>query len=173
MNLINLLLFIKKDLTILLPFNNWRFIVRHPAYFLAFGCGLGLVPKAPGTIASFCALPLVWLWFQANLSHSWLIGLCGLLFILGAWSCEVVGRAIGIADYSGFVIDEIVAMSIILIYLPFSWIGWLISFLLFRFIDIAKPWPINQIDRRLKNGLGVMLDDVAAAGYVLIICQLF
>ena len=156
----------------MLPF-NWHFIIRHPAYFLAFGCGLGLAPKAPGTIASFFALLLVWLWFQANLPHSWLIGLCSLLFVLGVWSCEIVRRATGIADYSGLVIDEIVAMGMILIYLPFSWIGWLIGFLLFRFIDIIKPWPINQIDQRLKNGLGVMLDDVVAAGYVLIICQLF
>jgi phosphatidylglycerophosphatase A len=152
---------------------NWHFIIRHPSHFLAFGGGLGLVLKAPGSIASLCILPLVWLWFYFQLPNLWLIGLCGLFFILGIWSCEITGRSIGVADHSGFVIDEMVAMCAILIYLPFSLTWWLIGFLLFRLIDITKPWPINQIDQRIKNGLGVMLDDMAAAGYVLIICQLF
>lgn len=143
--------------------------MRHPAYFLAFGMGIGLLPKAPGTISSLCVLPFVWLWYYLNGSIAGLTILCGLLFIVGAWCCQVTGRAIGVPDYAGFVIDEMVAMIILLIALPYSWKWWGVAFILFRWIDIQKPWPINWVDRTYKNGLGVMLDDLLAAGYVLII----
>jgi phosphatidylglycerophosphatase A len=92
-------------------------------------------------------------------------------FLLGIWACAITGRHLGVADHGGMVWDEIVAMWLVLIFTPASIAMWLVAFGLFRFFDILKPWPIRWFDRRLKNGFGVMFDDVLAAIYALLVMK--
>lgn len=148
---------------------DFRFLLSHPAHFIALGFGSGLAPKAPGTFGSLAALPLFWLLGQANLGPAAFGTVIVLGFAVGVWACAIAGKHLGVADHSGIVWDEIVAMWLILAFVPAGWFAWLAAFALFRFFDILKPWPIRQLDARLKNGLGVMLDDLLAAGYALVI----
>lgn len=148
---------------------DFRFLLSHPAHFIALGFGSGLAPKAPGTSGSLAALPLFWLLSQANLGQAAFGTVIVLGFGVGVWACAITGKNLGVADHGGIVWDEIVAMWLILALVPLGWAEWLAAFALFRFFDILKPWPIRQLDARLKNGLGVMLDDLLAAVYALVI----
>jgi phosphatidylglycerophosphatase A len=148
---------------------DFRFLLSHPAHFIALGFGSGLAPKAPGTFGSLAALPLFWLLSQANLGQAAFGTVIVLGFGVGVWACAITGKNLGVADHGGIVWDEIVAMWLILALVPLGWAEWLAAFALFRFFDILKPWPIRQLDARLKNGLGVMLDDLLAAVYALVI----
>jgi phosphatidylglycerophosphatase A len=76
---------------------------------------------------------------------------------------------LGVADHGAMVWDEIVAFAVVLVFTPSGWEWQLGAFLLFRFFDIVKPPPIRYFDRRLKNGFGVMFDDLLAAGYTLLV----
>lgn len=145
-----------------------RFLLAHPAHLIALGFGSGLAPKAPGTFGSLAALPLFWL--LTRFDTGWTGAAIGLIVaaLLGIWVCTVTSAHLGVPDHGSIVWDEIVAMWLILALIPTGWLEWLTAFLLFRFFDILKPWPIRHIDRRLKNGFGVMLDDVLAAAYTLV-----
>lgn len=148
-----------------------HFLFSHPAHFIALGYGSGLAPKAPGTFGSLAALPLFWLLMQLNASPAFLLLVTAGAFLLGIWACGVTGKHLGVADHGGMVWDEIVAMWLVLVFTPASLVGWLTTFGLFRFFDILKPWPIRWFDRRLKNGFGVMFDDVLAAVYALLVMK--
>src|SRR5688572_3294647 len=87
---------------------SWRFLLRHPAHFIAFGGGAGLVPGAPGTMGTLLALPLYWL-TAPHLEPLEFLVMLAALFALGVWVCEVTGRAIGVSDHGGMVWDEVVA----------------------------------------------------------------
>jgi len=156
--------------TLLKP--DWAFLRRHPAHFIAFGFGSGLARKAPGTWGTLVALPLAALWLWAGLSADLLLAACLPLFLLGCWACEVTGRALGVHDYGGIVIDEVVAMLAVLALAPPTWAGWLAAFVLFRLFDIAKPWPIRWVDAKVHGGFGVMVDDVLAAVMAVIVLRL-
>lgn len=149
---------------------DWRFIVSHPAHFLAFGFGSGLSPFAPGTAGTLAAFPLYW-FVRPLFDQTALLFLLIAAFIAGVWFCDKTGRALGVADHGGIVWDEIVAFMLVLLFIPQTplWFG--IAFGLFRLFDIWKPFPIRYFDTRIKNGFGVMLDDLLAAGYALIILQ--
>ena len=147
-----------------------KFLFAHPAHFIACGCGSGLSAFAPGTVGTLFA----WLTFP-------LFGLLlpdttttftalTIFFILGIFAADITGRHLGVADHGSIVWDEIVPFWTVLMFLPAGYslaaLGWqLLAFLLFRFVDIVKPFPANWFDARLKNGLGVMMDDVIAAAY--------
>lgn len=148
-----------------------RFLVARPAHFIALGFGAGLAPKAPGTFGTLAALPLYWLLLQAGLGLPALLFVIAAGFALGVWACAVTGKNLGVADHGGIVWDEVIAMWLVLAFTPASWLGWLIAFGLFRFFDILKPWPIRFFDARLKNGFGVMFDDLLAALYALLIIK--
>jgi phosphatidylglycerophosphatase A len=148
-----------------------KFLFAHPAHLVAFGLGTGLAPKAPGTVGTLLGLPLFWLITTTapDLPNQIILLLAAFLF--GVWACGRTGRALGVADHGGMVWDEIVAFALVLLFTPAGW-GWVVlAFLLFRFFDIIKPWPIRLADRRLKNGFGVMFDDLLAAGYALALIQ--
>ena len=145
---------------------DWRFVTRHPAHFLAFGFGSGLAPVAPGTFGTLAALPLYYL-LAAVLSVIQLYAVIALAAVAGIWICGVAGRNIGVADHGGIVWDEIVAFWLILAFTPLEPLWVAAAFLLFRLFDIWKPFPINWFDARLKNGFGVMFDDLLAAAYTL------
>ena len=141
---------------------------RQPAHIIALGAGAGLAPAAPGTVGTLLAFPLYWLLAAFSTSTMALI-LLGAAFLLGIWACGATGRALGVADHGAMVWDEIVAFAVVLVFTPHGWQWQLGAFLLFRFFDIVKPPPIRYFDRRLKNGFGVMFDDLLAAGYTLLV----
>jgi len=87
------------------------------------------------------------------------------------WACQRTGQALGVPDYGGIVWDEIVAFLLVLCVTPPEPVWYVAAFLLFRLFDIWKPFPIRQFDQRLKNGFGVMLDDLLAALYAMIVLK--
>ena len=149
-----------------------RFLLAHPAHFVALGFGAGLAPVAPGTAGTLLAFPLFYV-LALQLETLALFGVILLLFALGVWACELTGRAMGIADHSGMVWDEVVAMLLILLIVPAGMGWWIAAFFLFRFFDVVKPQPIRHFDRTLKGGFGVMFDDILAAFYTLLVLALF
>ena len=139
-----------------------------PVHLISFGFGSGLARHAPGTWGTLAAVPL-WLLLSA-LSWPYYAAACVLLFVFGCWATGESARLLHVADYPGFVFDEIVGFLIAALplvaafhYLSLASLAWLpLAFGLFRVFDILKPWPIGWLDRRVHGGLGVMLDDALA-----------
>jgi phosphatidylglycerophosphatase A len=151
-----------------------RFLVAHPAHFIALGFGAGLAPRAPGTFGTLLG------WALCALLQQWLPALAIAflaipLFFLGIWACEVTGRALGAADHGAMVWDEVVAFLPLAALAAGSLLFQALAFVFFRLFDIWKPWPIREFERRLKGGLGVMFDDLVAAcyTYVALLVMLF
>ena len=148
-----------------------RFVYAHPAHCIAFAGGVGLVPFAPGTFGTLLAFPL----FALLVAYSDVVTQLSvfiILFLIGIWACHATGRALGVADHGGMVWDETVAFLLVLLFTPTGWAWQLAAFALFRFFDIVKPPPIRYFDRTLKNGFGVMFDDLLAAGYTVLVLAL-
>ncbi len=129
-------------------------------HFLAFGFGTGLAKKAPGTWGTLAGLALMPL---LHLLPLWL----GLVFIalasvFGVWLCGRVADDLGAPDHGGIVWDEMVGIWMTLILLPNTLLWMVLGFVLFRLLDIFKPWPILLLDRHVGGGLGIMLDDMLA-----------
>jgi len=153
-----------------------RALLATPAGWLACGFGSGLTPVAQGTFGSLAAL-LPWLLLrQLSLPLYVLVLLVG--FAIGVWACDIAGRALGVDDHRSLVWDEFIGQWIALIpllltaLLPtrFSTWWWLLAgFVLFRLFDVWKPWPIRWLDRHLKGGMGVMVDDVVAGIFAAIV----
>ena len=148
---------------------NFKLLVSHPVHFFSLGFGSGLAPRAPGTFGTIVGLPLFWLISSYSLSVK--LAIIAALFVLGIYCCDKTGKALGVADHGAIVWDEIVAMMLVLVFAPLTWLGWLVALCLFRLFDIWKPFPIHYFDAKLKNGFGVMFDDLLAAIYA-IICLL-
>jgi len=146
---------------------SWRFVLGHPAHFLAFGFGVGLIPFAPGSFGTLLAFPIFALLDPRLDALTWVFALVA-LFWVGVWATGRTGRALGVHDHGGMVFDETVAFLAVLFLTPRTLLWQAFAFLLFRFFDILKPPPIRYIDHRLKDGLGVMLDDVVAAFFALL-----
>ncbi len=136
--------------------------LRDPVHFVAFGFGAGLAPRAPGTAGSVVGAVIAW----------WLLPLPFLVraaIVLGAtaagiWVCGESARRLNSHDHPGIVLDEIVAvLAAALVMAERSFPALFLLFVLFRIFDIAKPWPIRDVDHRLGGGLGIMLDDLIAA----------
>lgn len=146
-----------------------EFLFQHPAHLIAFGFGAGLMPRAPGTWGTLVGIPFYFLTHYLGGMPAVLA--CALvLFCVGIWASSVAGRALGVADHGGIVIDEIAAFVLVLAFTPAGVLWLAIAFVLFRIFDIAKPWPISYFDRSLKGGFGVMFDDfLAAAGSIAIL----
>lgn len=146
---------------------SWRFIFSHPAHFFSFGFGSGLFPGSPGTAGTLVAFPLYW-YLAPQFTDAMFILVLVWAFAFGVWACNKTGRALGVADYGGIVWDEIVAFLLVLFFTPEGFFWSLLAFSLFRLFDIAKPQPIRHFDRTWHGGLGVMFDDILAAGYTLL-----
>jgi phosphatidylglycerophosphatase A len=144
---------------------NFKFLLAHPAHFFALGFGSGLAPKAPGTFGTLVAFPLFWL--IGNYAFSAQLMIITALFLFGIYVCEKTGKNLGVSDHGAIVWDEIVAMMLVLTFAQLHWLICLFAFLLFRLFDIWKPFPINYFDAKLKNGFGVMFDDLLAAIYAI------
>ena len=152
----------------LIPRPSWRFLLSRPAHLIAFGFGAGLVPVAPGTWGTLLAFPLFWLLQPQTDALEFLLA-AAILFGLGVWACDATGRALGVADHGGMVWDETVAFLVVLFFTPAALHWQALAFLIFRLFDILKPPPIRYYDRTLKNGFGVMFDDLIAAFYTLLV----
>jgi len=141
-------------------------LLKNPVHFLSLGFGSGLSPYAPGTFGTLAAIPL-YLLIQP-LSTVWYLLITLVALIAGIYLCEQTAKALGVHDHSGIVWDEIVGFFITMYAVPLDWKWILAGFLLFRFFDIVKPWPIKWIDARVTGGIGIMLDDVVAGLFALI-----
>jgi phosphatidylglycerophosphatase A len=145
-----------------------RRLLASPAGWLACGFGSGLAPKAQGTFGSAAAI-LPWLLLREWPPLAWLAILV-LGFAVGVWACDIAGRILGVADHRSLVWDEFVGQWIALLpALLAPWWAVLAGFALFRLFDVWKPWPIAWFDRRVKGGLGVMLDDVIAGLFAAVV----
>lgn len=133
---------------------------RSPAQFCAFGFGSGLAPKAPGTFGTLAAVPLYWLLSQLGPGLYFAAVICA--FLSGILICSVASKQLQVHDHPGIVWDEFVGYWITMWALPVDWAWMLAGFIVFRIFDIAKPWPIGWLDRRVHGGLGIMIDDVVA-----------
>lgn len=143
------------------------FAYSHPAHVVAFGFGAGLVPVGPGTAGTLLAWPLGWL-LTGIMTPAAMLALVGILFILGVWCCGLTGTRLGVPDHGAMVWDEVVAFLLVLAIVPREFLWQATAFVAFRVFDIAKPPPIRWLERRLHGGLGVMFDDLLAAGYALL-----
>ena len=148
-----------------------RFLLAHPAHFVALGFGSGLSPVAPGTAGTLAAW-LLYPLLRAPLADSVFLLLLMVGFIYGIVAADRTGTALGASDHGAIVWDEMVPFWLVLFFTPpaLAWQG--AAFVLFRIFDIVKPPPIGWADRRVKGGFGVMLDDVIAAGYTLLVLAL-
>lgn len=134
---------------------------QNPIYFIAFGFGSGLLPFAPGTWGTLAAIPLYML--IADLHWSIYLLLTFLAFLAGVLVSSRVSRDLNMHDYKGIVCDEVVGYLLTMFLAP-QGITWIIlGFILFRIFDIWKPFPISIVDKKVRGGLGIMLDDVLAA----------
>ncbi len=156
---------------VLMSAPSFKLLFSHPAHFISLGLGSGLAPAAPGTFGSLAAWGLYALvenLLPPMLPAWWPAAFIVAAFILGVACIGKTGAALGEVDHGAIVWDEFVAVWLVLWIVPptFSWQA--LAILTFRFFDILKPWPVGWVDARLKNGFGVMLDDLLAAGYTLL-----
>ena len=145
-------------------------------FWIAVGLGSGLSPKAPGTTGTLGVLPLLVLMWDASV-FAWTTGLV-MLCALSIWSIPEAGRRLGEPDHGQIVIDEWAGMWLAAFGLNTLteltvWTGLLIGFIGFRIFDIAKPWAVSWCERKIPGAWGVLMDDLAAGGYVLILALVF
>ena len=166
---------------------TWRFMARHPAHAIALGLGAGLSPKAPGTAGTLWAWVVFLLLQGAGLSDSAFAALIAVSSLLGWWACTVTARNMAVLDPGSIVWDEVVAFWIVLwLIAPTGFWGQLAAFGLFRYFDAVKPGPVGWADALFhgvqaqtdplawrKAGLGIMLDDLVAAGCTLLLIALW
>src|SRR5210317_430824 len=138
--------------------------------FIATGCYSGYLPKAPGTWGSLVGLLIFFLLHTLSLGI-YLAVIAG-IFVIGTFAAGEAEKIMDHKDPGLVVIDEIVGMLITMIAVPATPLAMVLGFLLFRIFDILKPFPVNFFDQRFHGGLGIMLDDVMAGIYSLIILQL-
>jgi phosphatidylglycerophosphatase A len=138
--------------------------------FIATGAGSGNLPVAPGTWGSAVGV-LLWL-LLSRLGPMPYFAVIGVLFIIGVFCAGAAEKIVDQGDPAIVVIDEIVGQLITLSLIPATPLTIFAGFLLFRFFDIVKPFPVGWIDQHLHGGLGIMLDDVVAGLYALLVLHL-
>ena len=137
---------------------------------IATGFYSGYLPKAPGTWGSLVGLLLFFLLHTLSLG-TYLIVVLG-IFLIGTFAAGEAEKIMDHQDPGLVVIDEIVGMLVTMIAIPATPLAMALGFALFRIFDIWKPFPVGFVDQRLHGGLGIMLDDIVAGIYSLIILQL-
>lgn len=146
-------------------------IMRRFILFLSSNAGLGYAPVASGTFGTLAGIPAYWL-LAALPPALWLLTVVA-LFFLACWASGEAGKIYGVVDDGRIVIDELVGYLVTIALLPFTWKAAIIGFFLFRLFDILKPQPARYFDRQIKNGYGVVLDDVIAGLYAALALRLF
>ena len=151
-------------------------LLNPPANLLGFGFGSGLVPFAPGTFGTLAAIPIYLLISGVSSLVYGVLTLIGLIF--GVRICEIAVASLArnsnkaVHDHPSIVWDEIIGFLITMIFVPLSPLTLCLGFVLFRFFDILKPWPIRVVDRNVHGGLGIMMDDVIAGVFANLSLQL-
>lgn len=148
-----------------------RLVLSTPEHLIAFGFGAGLSPQAPGTVGSLLGVAL-WVPLSALSPTGYGIALAALI-AFGIWICGRSAKLLGTHDTPGIVFDEIVGFVVTAAPLlpalrlagepTWAWLAG--AFVLFRFFDIVKPWPIRRLDATVHGGFGIMLDDLVAGLY--------
>ncbi|MDU0810890.1 MAG: phosphatidylglycerophosphatase A [Burkholderia sp.] len=152
-----------------------RFMLSHPVHIISLGLGIGLVPFMSGTFGTM----LGWLIFIVLNRYLYLtklkwLGLILVAFISGIYMTNFTAKEIGKVDPNSVIFDEIVSICLVLSFItPKTFIGQFFAFILFRFFDVMKPKPICYFDRNLKDGFGIMFDDLIAALMTLLIFALW
>ena len=147
--------------------------VRHlaqPVHLLALGFGSGLAPVAPGTFGSLVGLAIALA--LAPLGLAWNLLAVVVATVAGIWICGESARRLGVHDHPAIVWDEVAGMMIAMLAAPDAWWGAPAAFVLFRIFDIAKPWPIREIDHGMSGGAGIMLDDVLAGVFAALVLMI-
>lgn len=139
---------------------NFHYLIKRPTVLLAFGFGSGLSPVGPGTLGTLLAVPMYLM--LTLLPIEWYVGFVGATAFAGVYICGYASSQLGVHDHPGIVWDEFVGFWITMIAAPPDWYWLLAGFIIFRMIDIIKPWPISVADRKVHGGFGIMLDDVLA-----------
>lgn len=147
---------------------TWSWMLHSPERIVALGFGSGLLRPGPGTWGTLLAWVL-WALMLSRLPDAVIAVALLVLFIYGCWCCQRVGTELGKPDAGIMVWDECIAFWLVLWLSPDPFWVQVVAFVLFRIFDITKPPPISYFDRRLKHGFGVMLDDILAAGYTLLL----
>ncbi len=132
-----------------------------PAFLLATWFGCGLLPKAPGTWGSLAALPVVWV-VAVGAGSPGVTVFVVIVGLAGIWAAGRYAAAIGRQDPGSVVIDEVAGQALALVAVAPDPMVYGFAFALFRLFDILKPWPISWADRKVRGGLGIMLDDILA-----------
>ena len=141
---------------------------RHPAVLLATWFGAGFLPISPGSWGSLAALPFAWV-IRSALGVAGLAAAAAIAFFVGWWAAATVAKASAIEDPGAVVIDEVAGQWLVLLAAPLDPLAYALAFALFRVFDIWKPWPARWVDRRVSGGLGIMLDDLLAAVYAVLL----
>lgn len=145
---------------------HWR-LLKQPVHFFALGFGSGLSKFAPGTFGTLAAIPLYLVLAQTSLlTYSLVLLFCT---ALGFYLCGESARRLGSHDHGAIVWDEICGYLLTMWALPVSWFSVVLGFVLFRIFDILKPWPISYLDKHISGGVGIMLDDLVAAIFALLL----
>lgn len=146
---------------------------KDPLVVIATGFGIGWIPFAPGTIASLVTALIFWFFVPEPESNAKIhYAVVFLLFIGARLTLGLVVRKYGAKDESCIVLDEFLGMAVALFLVPREWWLYVIAFLIFRILDIVKPWPISWIDRKSPGAYGIILDDVIAGAGAAIITHL-
>ena len=141
--------------------------LKDPVVLLALGLGSGMSPFAPGTAGTLVTVPLVLLLQQFSLTAYITVTLFVLL--TGSWVCGYAAKKLGVHDHPGIVYDEVAGFLITMLMVPPGWLWLVAGFVLFRFFDAVKPWPISWLDKNVHGGTGILLDDVLA-GLISLLC---
>ncbi|WP_294910963.1 phosphatidylglycerophosphatase A [Tatumella sp. UBA2305] len=138
-----------------------RIHLSNPWHLLATGFGSGLSPVVPGTIGSLAALPFWYLLILLPEDLYYLVVLAGIC--LGVYLCHRTAKDMGVHDHGSIVWDEFIGMWITLMAIPNHHWQWVAAgFIVFRILDMWKPWPIRWFDRNVSGGMGIMIDDIVA-----------
>lgn len=152
------------------PDPGWRRVLTDPVLLPAFGFGAGLLRPAPGTWGTLAGVPIAALIGLLPTTMTWPLTL--VLLGVGVPLCGAAARRLGVHDHGGIVWDEIAAFVLFTLLVPASLVAWTLAFVLFRLLDITKPWPIRLADRHVHGGVGIMLDDVLATGFGVVVFHL-
>lgn len=143
-----------------------REMLKDPIHCFSFGFASGLLPFASGTWGTIMSLPFFSIMHCFNNETYLLILLALILFSI--YACDYTSAALGEHDHKAIVCDEIVGYLLVLFFIPVTPLWFSFSFVVFRFFDIFKPWPIAWLDKNIKHGFGIVIDDIAAAIFTLI-----
>ena len=137
-----------------------RVSMKNPVHFLALGFGSGLIPLMPGTFGSVAAIPLIVAMSFVDIYA--FLAITVVSFLLGIFLCGKTADDMKMHDHGSIVWDEVAGMMVVFIAVPTTALNLIIGFLLFRFFDILKPWPIREFDKKVHGGFGIMIDDIIA-----------